>query len=858
MSGLTYLDYGGAGVYTDSQLTSVMNTFLETPYGNPHSGNPTSTRTSHVVDAVRNEVLQFFNTTMEEYDVVFTSGCTAGLKTVGELFPWSSKSCFAYTRANHNSVIGIRNYALKNNASILPLSDNLENFSLANATSNSASPDATHTPKTSLPRRTGNTGTWLQRWWSMLLTPLVRLCLAFTMKPKMITPNTAPASPQAQTETNATTTHHLFAMPAMCNFSGKRYNLDSITTIQNRPQSEGQWSVVLDASALVGKYTLDLSANKPDFVTLSFYKMFGYPTGLGALLIRRSTNVLRKVYFGGGTVDSSFVDIPKEKFRSTLHSQLEDGTVSFLDIVSLQHGFKALHRLGGVTTIAEHMSMISHYLVQSLAKLKHFNGVWLVQMYGSHWQNYINAARNAPDTLETVEEEGAAERGCTVSFNLVDPSQKWIGFSQVETLAGLNNILLRTGCFCNPGACQHSLDLSLSELIRNMDAGHVCWDARDVLHGKPTGAVRISLGPYSTKEDVDVLANFLTDFFIVKDEASLSPKKILPLMPPKTNRLRVSSIAIYPVKSCAGIHVKEAKTNEMGLEYDRQWVIIDSSNGNALSQKLAPKLALIKPAILPHLGVLQLTAPEMSEITVPLNPGDSPSTSPHSRSRSPTPGASPRAMADIRVRGRVHKAESVSNEEKSAVATWLTSYLGRAADLVRVSNAGGNKKSFANEGEMLLACESSLEDLQRRVADKYKDGDEAEQHKFNMDHIRPNIVITGGGAWQEDVWKTIQIGDDTFQVTGACGRCTQINTDATGLRSVDGEPLLTLASFRRLTTNGKAMFGMYVSTQADVSVHVGDQVQVIDSSNEPLAFYPPVPQAVTTAQRKARLDQGRT
>ena len=58
---------------------------------------------------------------------------------------------------------------------------------------------------------------------------------------------------------------------------------------------------------------------------------------------------------------------------------------------------------------------------------------------------------------------------------------------EVEKVAGLAGIMLRTGCFCNPGACQAHLGLSHEDIVRNFEAGHVCWDDQDIIDGRPTG-----------------------------------------------------------------------------------------------------------------------------------------------------------------------------------------------------------------------------------------------------------------------------------------------------------------------------------------------------------------------------------
>lgn len=108
----------------------------------------------------------------------------------------------------------------------------------------------------------------------------------------------------------------LFVYPAQCNFSGTKYPLSWIDKVQNgvlntlAQTSPTKWFCMLDAASFVSCNELDLKKFKPDFVCLSFYKIFGYPTGLGALLVKNTSgHVLNKTYFGGGTV------------QMTLHSE---------------------------------------------------------------------------------------------------------------------------------------------------------------------------------------------------------------------------------------------------------------------------------------------------------------------------------------------------------------------------------------------------------------------------------------------------------------------------------------------------------------------------------------------------------
>lgn len=99
-------------------------------------------------------------------------------------------------------------------------------------------------------------------------------------------------------------------------------------------------------------------------------------------------------------------------------------------------------------------------------------------------------------------------KGPIVACNFLRADGSYVGYSEVHKLAEINNIHLRTGCFCNPGACQHYLGLKESDLMSNIAAGHVCGDDIDVVNGLPTGAVRLSLGYMSTFEDVEAFVEF--------------------------------------------------------------------------------------------------------------------------------------------------------------------------------------------------------------------------------------------------------------------------------------------------------------------------------------------------------------
>ena len=133
----------------------------------------------------------------------------------------------------------------------------------------------------------------------------------------------------------------LFAFPAQSNVSGVKHDLDWI----EKAQSKG-WDVLLDAAAFVPTNPLDLSVHQPEFVTMSFYKIFGYPTGLGGLFIKNSVfEKLQKAWFAGGTV--KMVAVSSDNFfLAENYERFEDGTLNYIGIPALKFGFEKINSIG--------------------------------------------------------------------------------------------------------------------------------------------------------------------------------------------------------------------------------------------------------------------------------------------------------------------------------------------------------------------------------------------------------------------------------------------------------------------------------------------------------------------------------
>ena len=279
---------------------------------------------------------------------------------------------------------------------------------------------------------------------------------------------------------------NLFAYPAQSNFSSVQHPLAWI----EKAHAKG-WDVLLDAAAFAPTNRLDLSLWKPDFVPISFYKLFGYPTGVGVLLARREVlNKLHRPWFAGGTITVASVQGDKH-YLAEAPAAYEDGTVDYLNIPAVEIGLEHLEAVG-LDMIHERVRCLTGWLLYRLRVLEHSTGVPLVRIYG-------------PLTMQ--------ERGGAVTVNFIDKDDKPVDIRLIEEAANQHNISLRTGCFCNPGAGEMALQISKMELAACFSqSSHVQRltydDFRTCIDGKASGAVRISVGMVSNFEDVQAVLEF--------------------------------------------------------------------------------------------------------------------------------------------------------------------------------------------------------------------------------------------------------------------------------------------------------------------------------------------------------------
>jgi molybdenum cofactor sulfurtransferase len=281
--------------------------------------------------------------------------------------------------------------------------------------------------------------------------------------------------------------HNLFAYPAQSNFSGVQHPLGWVGVARSRG-----WHVLLDAAAFVPTNRLDLSLVRPDFVVLSFYKMFGYPTGVGALLARHEAlEVLHRPWFAGGTINVASVQA--DRFVPAAGAAaFEDGTPDFASIPAVEVGLDLLDSVG-IERIHTRVTLLADWLLGGLLALVHQNGVPLVRLYG-------------PATMHA--------RGGTLTFNLQDASGRVIDHQVVEARAAARGISLRTGCFCNPGAGELAMGLTREDLEPCFVGGQRMSydDLRRCIDPHAAGAVRVSLGLATNFADVWAFREYARDF----------------------------------------------------------------------------------------------------------------------------------------------------------------------------------------------------------------------------------------------------------------------------------------------------------------------------------------------------------
>ena len=453
VSATVYLDHAGTTLYSTSLVDSFAKDMKANLFGNPHSQSPSSLLSTRRIESVRAQVLAFFKADPIYFDVVFVANATAAIKLVMESLrdhghgEAADGFWYGYHADSHTSLVGVREVATAGSRCFASDSD-VEDWLIGDEESSSDTQGMPECP---------NLG--------------------------------------------------LFAYPAQSNMNGRRLPLTwpGHLRASSQPQHQNVYSL-LDAASFVSTAQLDLSDwhNAPDFIALSFYKIFGFPD-LGALLVRKSAALMlrKRPYFGGGTVDMviNATNHPSEAWharkRMMIHEAVEDGTPPFHSIVALGLAMKVHRSLyGSMEQVSRHAGSLAEILYENLAAMRHGNGVRVCKIYKGLAADYADTRTQGP----------------IIAFNVQAANGTWVPKSHIEQLGIVNNIQLRSGGVCNPGGIAHFLGMTAPELRRNYSKGLRCGNALDVIDGKPTGIIRVSLGAMSSMRDVRKFIIFMRLF----------------------------------------------------------------------------------------------------------------------------------------------------------------------------------------------------------------------------------------------------------------------------------------------------------------------------------------------------------
>ena len=536
---------------------------------------------------------------------------------------------------------------------------------------------------------------------------------------------------------------------------------------------------------------------------------------------KRLVPLMQKKFFGGGTIAAAAVEttlLRPEMNDEYPHIAFEDGTLNFHGILALKHGFDALDRFG-MKMIEKYTSNLAVYTVHSLNGLKHSNGALICQIY-------------SPE-VDTV-------TGSIVTFNVLAYDGTVIGFNLIGNKCAAANFQVRTGCFCNIGSCQRHFHIDADDILYNMDQGRHCHSAvADVVDGKPTGAVRISVGYMTRKTEIDSFISFLNkQFYDFKNkmdpmETSL-PRRETDLFYNSDDSISeeyvIRNVCIYPIKSCGGQEVDNWPLGPTGLLHDRTWVLVDQQ-GQVMTQKKYPEMVKISPRIdlshqqisfravnndNNHIDSDNIITVRIDSLMIDKNV-QSLNTDKYGRDQT------------VRICGR-RKAVSRcdSNREAQDVNAWFSRVLGidcqlmisKRSDHEMTGTASNN--SFKNDQPFLVITKESIVKLSDICGE-------------DIDHMifRPSLVVEKVNLQNSDSnsefvhnWKAMILhqnkrGDDISKVylrsQGPCQRCSMINVDPSSGVNNKGilQALMAERSTLQATTANKVYFGEFFTYHTD-------------------------------------------
>ncbi len=275
--------------------------------------------------------------------------------------------------------------------------------------------------------------------------------------------------------------------------------------------------------------------------------------------------------------------------------------------------------------------------------------------------------------------------------------------------------------------------------------------------------------------------------------------------------ITISDLYIYPIKSTKGLRLPHASVDELGLAFDRRFVVSDDS-GQFITARTEPTLCLVS-ATISDLGII-LTAPNMPELLLEYQKFSN-------------------QYKNVNVWGDDIAGQLCSIEASSWFSEYLHRpckllYFGKESSRVKKPNTESARKvAFADGYPLLLISQTSLDDLNQRLISN-------NEKPVSMAQFRPNIVVENCLPFAEDGWQYIRIGDIDFKVSKPCVRCifTTVNPE-NGDKSPQQQPLTTLKTYRQ-TDQGEVLFGQNLIPLNSGQIAQGDNITIIKTKQTPV------------------------
>jgi uncharacterized protein YcbX len=287
--------------------------------------------------------------------------------------------------------------------------------------------------------------------------------------------------------------------------------------------------------------------------------------------------------------------------------------------------------------------------------------------------------------------------------------------------------------------------------------------------------------------------------------------------------IEVSGLYTYPIKSCAGIELQEAEFTELGIAYDREWMIVDHNDQMVTQRKTnLPPLALIKTEMTDDSLIVR--AENIGELII--------------SKYADTYRTNPLVPVSVFTKSGVGRGQGKDAE------AFFSEYLGKPAQLLRIQQARtinsnyhadgvSQRTGFADGFQALWTSVESLVELNKVLA-----------AEIPMDRFRPNIVTKGLAAYMEDYARKIKIGELVARVSRPCARCPIPNIDQSTGYALPSQKRAVTTALRQTrhgyddTTQdrpkgeffGQNLSHVYVPGQ---KVRLGDTVELLEGSLQP-------------------------